>query len=180
VRVRVENSHASTVLSYAHGIAAGLGLHDQRAGRSVAAVIGDGAMTGGLAWEGLNNLAERPELPVVVVLNGNGRSYDPTIGGLARHLAALRTARRGPADLGPNVFEQLGLAYLGPVDGHDIPAVEAALHKARDMRQVVVVHVVTAKGRGWESADTDPADRMHGIGVLAPATGKPHAPAGTS
>ncbi|WP_228447066.1 1-deoxy-D-xylulose-5-phosphate synthase [Streptomyces paludis] len=176
----VENSHASTALSYAHGLAAGLGLHDHRAGRSVAAVIGDGAMTGGLAWEGLNNLAERPELPVVIVLNDNGRSYDPTIGGLARHLAGLRAGRRGPGADGPNVFEQLGLAYLGPVDGHDIPATEAALRKAREMRQVVVVHTVTDKGRGWAPAETDPADRMHGIGVLDPVTGRPHAPAGTS
>lgn len=176
----VENSHASTALSYAHGIAAGFGLDERRAGKCVVAVTGDGALTGGLAWEGLNNLAERPELPVVVVLNDNARSYDPTVGGLARHLAELRSGRHGSGNGGPNVFEQLGLAYLGPVDGHDIVAVEAALRQARDLGRVAVVHAVTDKGRGWAPAETDPADRMHGIGVLDPVTGRPHAPAGVS
>ncbi|MFB9831230.1 1-deoxy-D-xylulose-5-phosphate synthase [Actinoallomurus acaciae] len=176
----VENSHASTALSYAHGLAAGFGLDERRAGKCVVAVTGDGALTGGLAWEGLNNLAERPELPVVVVLNDNARSYDPTIGGLARHLAELRSGRRGSTTGGPNVFEQLGLAYLGPVDGHDIAAVEAALRQARDLGRVAVVHAVTDKGRGWAPAETDPADRMHGIGVLDPVTGRPHAPSGLS
>ncbi|WP_425427311.1 1-deoxy-D-xylulose-5-phosphate synthase [Actinomadura mexicana] len=176
----VENSHASTSLSYAHGLAAGFGLDERRAGGCVAAVVGDGAMTGGLAWEGLNNLAERPELPVVVVLNDNARSYDPTVGGLARHLAEQRSGRRGPGSDEPNVFQQLGLAYLGPVDGHDIAAVEAALREARDLRRVVVVHAVTDKGRGWAPAESDPADRMHGIGVLDPETGRPLSPPSVS
>lgn len=176
----VENSHASTALSYAHGIAAGFRLDERRPGRCVVAVIGDGALTGGLAWEGLNNLAERSGLPVVIVLNDNGRSYDPTVGGLARHLAELRSGRRGSGAGGPNVFEQLGLAYLGPVDGHDIPGVEAALRQARDLRRVVVVHAVTDKGRGWAPAEADPADRMHGIGVVDPVTGRSRAPAGVS
>jgi 1-deoxy-D-xylulose-5-phosphate synthase len=176
----VENSHASTALSYAHGLAAGFGLDEGRPERRAVAVIGDGALTGGLAWEGLNNLAERAELPVVVVLNDNGRSYDPTIGGLARHLAGLRAARDGSGAGEPNVFEQLGLAYIGPVDGHDIPAVEAALRRARELNRVAVVHAITDKGRGWGPAETDPADRMHGIGVLDPATGRPRAPARTS
>jgi 1-deoxy-D-xylulose-5-phosphate synthase len=172
----VENSHASTALSYAHGLAVGFGLDERRAGRCVVAVVGDGALTGGLSWEGLNNLAERPDLAVVVLLNDNGRSYDPTIGGLAQHLAELRSGRLA----GPNVFEQLGLAYLGPVDGHDIAAVEAALRQAREQRRVVVVHAVTDKGHGWAPAEADQADRMHGIGVLDPVTGRPRALAGMS
>lgn len=172
----VENAHASTALSYAHGIAAGFGIDEHQAGRHAVAVVGDGAMTGGLAWEGLNNLAERPELPVVVVLNDNARSYEPTVGGLARHLAELRSGHHGSA----NVFEQLGLAYLGPVDGHDIPALEAALRQARDLGRVVVVHTVTEKGRGWAPAETDPVNRMHAIGRLDHVTGRPLASASVS
>jgi 1-deoxy-D-xylulose-5-phosphate synthase len=176
----IENSHASTALSYAHGLAAGFGLDECQAGKCVVAVVGDGALTGGLAWEGLNNLAERPWLPVVVVLNDNARSYDPTVGGLARHLAELRSGSPRSVTSRPNVFEQFGLAYLGPVDGHDIPAMEAALRQARDLRRVAIVHAVTDKGHGWGPAETDPADRMHGIGVLDPGTGRPRAPASAS
>jgi 1-deoxy-D-xylulose-5-phosphate synthase len=163
----VENSHASTALSYADGLAkAGRlrGDHDRR----VVAVIGDGAMTGGLAWEALNNLGESRD-PVLVVLNDNGRSYDPTIGGLARHLASLRA---GTAEQGPNLFQNMGLTYLGPVDGHDIPALERALRAGAALGTPAVVHCVTEKGRGYHPAETDTADRMHGIGVLDPATGK--------
>src|SRR5215468_4623217 len=109
----VENSHASTGLSYAEGIARARTL--DRAPGHVVAVVGDGALTGGLAWEALNNLATSPGR-VIIVLNDNGRSYAPTVGGLADHLAALRQGRAGV----PNLFESLGLTYLGPVDGHDI------------------------------------------------------------
>jgi 1-deoxy-D-xylulose-5-phosphate synthase len=164
----VENSHASTALSYADGIAKALALrgeHDRR----VIAVIGDGALTGGLALEGLNNLGAAPQRPVIVVLNDNGRSYDPTAGALARHLAALRTRRRRGR---PVLFEQLGFAYLGPVDGHDIPALESALRRAAATGAPAVVHAVTSKGRGYPPAEADEADRMHGIGVLDPCTGR--------
>ena len=171
----VENSHASTALSYADGIAKAFQITDLR--RRVVAVIGDGALTGGLAWEGLNNLATAPHLPVVIVLNDNGRSYAPTVGGLAHHLARLCGRHRREAPPWPStdtsLFEQFGLAYLGPVDGHDIPELEAALRQAADLVRPVVVHVVTRKGMGYPPAEADKADRMHGVGVLDPAIGKP-------
>ena len=196
----VENSHASTALSYADGIAKAFRLRGELAGpdtlrdntdtesrgyandsghgggegaprgRHVVAVIGDGALTGGLAWEGLNNISGAPDRPVVVVLNDNGRTYAPTIGGLAGHLGGLR-AGTDPRPL----FETLGLAYLGPVDGHDIAATEAALRQAAALGRPVVVHVVTQKGHGYRPAEDDEADRMHGIGVLDPLTGAPAA-----
>ncbi|WP_072751761.1 1-deoxy-D-xylulose-5-phosphate synthase [Rhodococcus maanshanensis] len=182
----VENSHASTALSYADGLAKAFALRGEK-GRRVVAVIGDGGMTGGLAWEGLNNLSVPGSgLPVVVVLNDNGRSYDPTVGGLAAHLGALRRARhedastteRSPAPrlVANTVFEHLGLAYIGPVDGHDVAALESAFDHAGSLDRPVLVHVVTAKGRGYEPAETDDADRMHGIGILDPATGAATAP----
>ncbi|MEU4657585.1 1-deoxy-D-xylulose-5-phosphate synthase [Streptomyces sp. NPDC023723] len=162
----VENSHASTALSWADGLARADRLRGEARRRTVA-VVGDGALTGGMAWEALNNLG-RGGQPVVVVLNDNGRSYDPTVGALAEHLTALRAGR--PPGL--SLFETLGLAYLGPVDGHDLGAVERTLRLAADLDQPVVVHCVTEKGRGYLPAETDPADRMHGIGVLDPATGR--------
>ncbi|ASF12199.1 1-deoxy-D-xylulose-5-phosphate synthase [Nocardia brasiliensis NBRC 14402] len=171
----VENSHASTALSYADGLANAYRRDPDSRGRTVVAVIGDGALTGGLAWEGCNNLAARPDRPIVVVLNDNGRSYDSTVGGIARHLTLLR---RGE-DNG-SLFEQLGLDYLGPVDGHDVAAVEHALRCARDRARTVVVHVITEKGRGYEPAENDAADRMHAIGVLDRHTGRPVTAAGTS
>jgi 1-deoxy-D-xylulose-5-phosphate synthase/(E)-4-hydroxy-3-methyl-but-2-enyl pyrophosphate reductase len=192
----IESSHASTALSYADGIAKALHLAghlagtdhvaEATAGRHVIAVIGDGALTGGLALEGLNNLAAAPDRPVIIVLNDNGRSYDPTAGGLATHLTALRG--RGPwqSESAPandttvvkqsTVFEQLGLAYLGPVDGHDIGELEHALRYAACLNRPVVVHAVTEKGHGWQPAEADAADRMHGIGVLDPATGAARGP----
>ena len=153
----VENSHASTALSYADGLARAFALRGEHH-RAVVAVVGDGALTGGLAWEGLNNLGRHRDLPVVVLLNDNGRSYAPTVGGLADHLAALR------ADTGaPSVFPSLGLGYLGPVDGHDVAAVEAALRTALDRRAPTVVHCVTRKGRGYGPAEGDDVDCMHSI-----------------
>ncbi len=143
-------------------------MYKRQQHRRVVAVIGDGALTGGLAWEALNNLGGGGR-PVVVVLNDNGRSYDPTVGGLAEHLAALREHR----DTGRNLFEDIGFAYLGPVDGHDIAAVEDACRAAVRLHRPVVVHCVTEKGRGYPSAERDEADRMHGIGVIDPATGRP-------
>ncbi|MBW4717507.1 1-deoxy-D-xylulose-5-phosphate synthase [Saccharothrix obliqua] len=162
----VENSHASTALSYADGLVKAQRLRGE-AHRRVVAVIGDGALTGGLAWEALNNLARGG--PVVVVLNDNGRSYDPTVGGLADHLTALRAGRGD----GPNVFQQLGFTYVGPVDGHDVTAVEEACRVAVRADRPVVVHCVTEKGRGYAPAEQDEEDRMHGIGVLDPGTGRP-------
>ncbi|MBB5956905.1 1-deoxy-D-xylulose-5-phosphate synthase [Saccharothrix tamanrassetensis] len=159
----IENSHASTALSYADGVAKGLRLRGSD--RRVVAVVGDGALTGGMAWEALNNLAGTAH-PVVVVLNDNGRSYAPTAGGLAAHLAALRGGRRR------TLFEDLGLAYLGPVDGHDPLAVEDALREASALGRPVVVHCVTRKGEGHPPAERDDADRLHSVSAAGSAGGR--------
>ncbi|MET0134753.1 MAG: 1-deoxy-D-xylulose-5-phosphate synthase [Kibdelosporangium sp.] len=152
----IENSHASTALSYADGLAKAFAL--QRSDRRVAAVLGDGALTGGMCWEALNNLGAAPDRPVVIVLNDNGRSYAPTVGGIARHLAALRTGDTR------NVFEDFGLGYVGPVDGHDVAAVETALRRATALNGPVVVHCLTRKGHGHPAAEQDEADRLHAVG----------------
>ncbi|MFB9680091.1 1-deoxy-D-xylulose-5-phosphate synthase [Streptosporangium vulgare] len=206
----IENSHASTALSYADGLAKAYRLKGE-ADRTVVAVIGDGALTGGMAWEALNNIAARKDLPLIIVVNDNGRSYSPTIGGLASHLASLRTNQRyedvldfvkgnltrvpvvgapvydalhgvkkGLKDvLAPQVmFEDLGLKYIGLVDGHDEQAVEAALRRARDFRRPVIVHVLTKKGFGYSPAENHDEDCFHSPGVFDPLTGeekpKPH------
>ena len=204
----VENSHASTALSWADGIAKAYALKG-RADRHVVAVIGDGALTGGMAWEALNNIAAGHDRRLVVVVNDNGRSYDPTIGGLAHHLDSLRTARgyedvlawgkrtlrrsgppgrftydalhglkKGIKDvLAPQgMFEDLGIKYIGPVDGHDVAAVEASLRRARAFAGPVIVHVITEKGRGYSPAEQDVADRFHAVGQIHPETGLPVAP----
>jgi 1-deoxy-D-xylulose-5-phosphate synthase len=169
----VENSHASTALSYADGLAKGFWLTG-RCERRVVAVVGDGALTGGMAWEALNNLGAAPDRPVVVVLNDNGRSYEPTAGRLPAHLTELRGGTAGG-----NLFEDLGLAYLGPFDGHDEAAVENALRAAAALHHAVVVHVVTRKGRGHAAAEHDEADRFHT--VSPPRSGhRPPGPAWTS
>jgi 1-deoxy-D-xylulose-5-phosphate synthase len=204
----VENSHASTALSWADGIAKAnqlRGLGD----RSVVAVIGDGALTGGMAWEALNNIADGQDRSVVIVVNDNGRSYAPTIGGLAHHLDALRTTpsyervlgwgkrtlhrtgvpgrvaydalhgmKKGLKDvIAPQgLFEGLGIKYVGPVDGHDIVAMETALARAKSFGGPVIVHAITEKGRGYTPAETDVADRFHAVGVIHPETGLPVAP----
>jgi 1-deoxy-D-xylulose-5-phosphate synthase len=204
----VENSHASTSLSWADGIARAntvRGLRD----RHVVAVIGDGALTGGMAWEALNNISAAEDRRLVVVVNDNGRSYSPTIGGLAHHLDTLRTTdgyeqfldwgkrtlnRSGPPGrfayewlhglkkgikdvVAPQgMFEDLGLKYIGPVDGHDEQAVERALRQAKAFGGPVIVHVITEKGRGYVPAEQDVADRFHAIGVIHPETGLPIAP----
>ena len=204
----VENSHASTSLSWADGIARANHLqgHDER---HVVAVIGDGAMTGGMAWEALNNIADSADKHLVIVVNDNGRSYAPTIGGLAHHLDALRTnpgyervlsgvkrtllsqgapgraafdalhgLKRGLKDvLVPSAFfEDLGVKYTGPVDGHDITALEFALTRAREYAEPVIVHVITEKGRGYTPAEEDHADRFHAVGRIHPETGLPVVP----
>ena len=167
----VENSHASTALSYAYGTAVARTVQGAR-DRHVVAVVGDGSLTGGMAWEALNTIGgERRR--VVVVLNDNGRSYAPTVGGLADHLALLR--RDGPG--AGTVFEAMGLEYLGPVDGHDVAAVTAALREAADVDGPVVVHCTTSKGRGHPPAEADEVDRFHAVRA-APAPGA--APSGPS
>jgi 1-deoxy-D-xylulose-5-phosphate synthase len=206
----VENSHASTALSWADGIAKGRRLSGQT-GRHTVAVIGDGALTGGMAWEAINNIAIDKDLPLVIVVNDNERSYAPTTGGLADHLATLRTTRgyekflawgkrslaKTPVVGGPvfetlhgvkkglkdivapqGMFEDLGLKYIGPVDGHDEQAVERALRKAKDFGAPVIVHVLTQKGRGYQPAVDDAADQFHGVGKFNPETGLPFEVAG--
>ncbi|MBK5305701.1 MAG: 1-deoxy-D-xylulose-5-phosphate synthase [Frankiaceae bacterium] len=199
----VENSHASTALSYADGLAKAYRLRGEK--RHVVAVVGDGALTGGMCWEALNNIAA-DDLPVIIVVNDNGRSYSPTIGGLAQHLATLRMKpeyeqaldvvrnalsktplvgpplyealhgiKRGLKDLiQPQVmFEDLGLKYVGPIDGHDEQAMEAALRRARAFGGPVILHAVTVKGYGYQPAIDDEADCLHSVGVIDPLTGKP-------
>ena len=206
----VENSHASTALSWADGIAKGRRLRGET-GRHTVAVIGDGALTGGMAWEAINNIAVDKDLPLVIVVNDNERSYAPTIGGLADHLATLRTTRgyerfldwgkrslaktpvvggamfetlhgvkKGIKDIvaPQGMFEDLGLKYIGPVDGHDEQALERALAKARDFGGPVIVHVITQKGRGYQPAIDDAADQFHGVGKFNPETGLPFEVAG--
>ncbi|MGH3776249.1 MAG: 1-deoxy-D-xylulose-5-phosphate synthase [Pseudonocardiaceae bacterium] len=164
----IENSHASTALSYADGLAKAFALRGD-ANRRVVAIVGDGALTGGMCWEALNNIGAAPDRPVIIVLNDNGRSYSPTVGGLARHLAELRQSKVDRHTL----FEDLGLAYLGPVDGHDITAVENALRRASRLSRPVVVHCVTRKGKGYPPAEQDDADCLHTVGVIDPSTGCP-------
>ncbi|MBD7916733.1 1-deoxy-D-xylulose-5-phosphate synthase [Cellulomonas sp. Sa3CUA2] len=204
----VENSHASTALSWADGIAKARQLRGE-SDRHTVAVIGDGALTGGMAWEALNNIAAGVDRRLVVVVNDNGRSYAPTIGGFAQHLDTLRTTqgyesvltwgkttlrRSGPPGrlaydalhglkkgikdvVAPQgMFEDLGLKYIGPVDGHDEQAVERALRRARAFGGPVIVHVITEKGRGYTPAEQDVADRFHAVGKIHPETGLPLAP----
>jgi 1-deoxy-D-xylulose-5-phosphate synthase len=169
----IENSHASTALSYADGLAKAFALTGC-AERRVVAVVGDGAMTGGMCWEALNNIAAAPHRPVVIVLNDNGRSYEPTAGSLAVHLRALRAGTaRG------NVFEDLGFAYLGPVDGAEVTVVEGALRTAAVLQHPVVVHCITSKGAGYAPAEQDEADRLHTISPATPATDAIRGPAWT-
>ncbi|HEV7899540.1 MAG TPA: 1-deoxy-D-xylulose-5-phosphate synthase [Planosporangium sp.] len=174
----IENSHASTALSYGDGLARAFqlaGVSD----RSVVVVVGDGSLTGGMAWEALNNIGAAPQRPVIVVLNDNGRSYAPTVGGIAEHLAALRGAGSG-GRTGSTVFENLGLSFLGPVDGHDVVAVEDALRWARTLNRPVVVHCVTRKGNGYPPAERNGLDHLHTVRAIDPGTGEPLTPSGPS
>jgi 1-deoxy-D-xylulose-5-phosphate synthase len=152
----IENSHASTALSYADGLAKAFAL--RKNDRRVVAVLGDGALTGGMCWEALNNIGAAPDRPMVVVLNDNGRSYAPTVGGIASHLTELRFSGER------NIFEDIGISYIGPVDGHDILALEHALNQATRLNRPVVLHCVTHKGKGFEAAEHDEADRLHAVG----------------
>ncbi|MDO0917541.1 1-deoxy-D-xylulose-5-phosphate synthase [Streptomyces sp. DT2A-34] len=165
----VENSHASTALSYADGLAKARQLSGEQE-RAVVAVIGDGALTGGMAWEALNNLGAARDRPVIVVLNDNGRSYEPTHGALAHHLHTLKSGKDAAACR--NLFTDLGFTYFGPVDGHSTGDLEGVLRRARTLNQPVLVHVVTVKGKGYAPAEEDEADCLHAVGTVDPATGR--------
>ncbi|MBV1950411.1 1-deoxy-D-xylulose-5-phosphate synthase [Streptomyces sp. BV129] len=205
----VENSHASTSLGWADGLAKAHQVLGERG--HVVAVIGDGALTGGMAWEALNNIAAAKDRPLIIVVNDNERSYAPTIGGLANHLATLRTtdgyeqvlawgketlqrtpvvggllyeaahgAKKGFKDaFAPQgMFEDLGLKYVGPIDGHDIGAVESALRRAKRFHGPVLVHCLTEKGRGYAPALAHEEDHFHTVGVMDPLTCAPLNPSG--
>jgi 1-deoxy-D-xylulose-5-phosphate synthase len=201
----IENSHASTALSWADGISRGFSLSGQ-SNRHVVAVVGDGALTGGMSWEALNNLSPESERNLVIVVNDNERSYSPTIGGLATYLTTLRASREYERILGrgkrmlhntpvvgkyiygtlhglkkgikdmvapQGMFEDLGFKYLGPIDGHDIAAMEKTLHMAKEFGAPVIVHAITEKGRGYTPAIEDIAEKFHAVGIVDPVTGKP-------
>jgi 1-deoxy-D-xylulose-5-phosphate synthase len=164
----IENSHASTALAWAHGYAAARKALDDAPPRRVVAIIGDGSMTGGMAFEGLNNLGHTGT-DCLVVLNDNGRSYAPT----ASRLSAGPDASSGPVDLDsprPAFFETLGMQYFGPYDGHDIEELERAFAEVRDLPGPRLVHVVTEKGRGYRPAERDIIKRLHDTSVMAPTS----------
>jgi len=199
----IENSHASTALSYADGLAKA--LRQQGRPGTVLAFVGDGSLTGGMAWEALNNIAADDELPLVILVNDNGRSYTPTVGGLARQLSGLRTnphyeqildvvkrnVSRAPLVgsaaydvlhgikiglkdlLAPQgMFSDLGLKYVGPIDGHDVAAVERALLQAKQFGGPVLVHCLTRKGNGFSAAEAHEEDRFHAVGKINSTTGE--------
>ena len=201
----IENSHASTALSWGDGISRGFSLNGQ-SDRHVVVVVGDGALTGGMSWEALNNIATAKDRNLVIVVNDNERSYSPTIGGMATYLSTLRVTRgyekfldwgkdvlqRTPVVGGPiydtlhgvkkgikdiiapqGMFEDLGLKYMGPVDGHDIAAMERALLKAKAFGAPVILHAITEKGRGYAPALEDEAEKFHAVGIVDPETGLP-------
>lgn len=199
----VESSHASSSLSWADGIAKAYKLTEQN-DRYVIAVVGDGALTGGMTWEALNNITDDNDRKLVIVVNDNGRSYAPTIGGLARYLNGIRTEKfyrrlyrlskkvffkfgtigrmaystlrgAGKGLLGSfapkGMFPNLDLKYIGPVDGHDLHAMEAALRQAKKYSNPVIVHAITQKGKGYDPAVSDEADQFHAVGQIDPDTG---------
>jgi 1-deoxy-D-xylulose-5-phosphate synthase len=201
----IENSHASTALSWGDGISRGFSITGQD-DRSVVVIVGDGALTGGMSWEALNNIASAKDRNLVLVVNDNERSYSPTVGGVATYLSTLRVTqgyerfldwgkevlhktpvvgapiyetlhgvKKGIKDIiaPQGMFEDLGLKYLGPIDGHDIPALERALAQAKQFGGPVLVHVITEKGRGHQPAIEDEAEKFHAVGVVDPATGVP-------
>ena len=208
----IENSHASTALSWADGVSRGFALTGQP-DRHVVAVVGDGALTGGMSWEALNNLSPESDRNLVIVVNDNERSYSPTIGGLATYLTTLRASKeyerilsrgkrmlhntpfvgkyiygtlhgikKGMKDmLAPQgMFEDLGFKYLGPIDGHDIEAMEKTLQMAKEFGSPVIVHAITEKGRGYKPALDDMAEKFHAVGIVDPVTGKPLKASATS
>jgi 1-deoxy-D-xylulose-5-phosphate synthase len=201
----IENSHASTALSWGDGISRGFSLTGQK-DRHVVVVVGDGALTGGMSWEALNNIATAESRNLVIVVNDNERSYSPTIGGMATYLSTLRVTRgyekfldwgkdvlhrtpvvgvpiydtlhgmkKGIKDIiaPQGMFEDLGLKYIGPIDGHDIEAMERALLKAKAFGAPVILHAITEKGRGYAPAIEDEAEKFHAVGIVDPETGLP-------
>ncbi len=208
----IENSHASTALSWGDGISRGFSLTKQD-NRHVVVVVGDGALTGGMSWEALNNIASQESRNLVIVVNDNERSYSPTIGGVATYLSTLRVTqgyerfldwgkevlsktpvvgtpiyetlhgmKKGIKDIvaPQGMFEDLGLKYMGPIDGHDIAAMEKALTKAKEFGEPVLIHAITEKGRGYQPAVEDEAEKFHAVGIVDPETGEPIAKSGTS
>lgn len=201
----VESSHASSSLSWADGISRAFEMTGQ-GDRYVIAVVGDGALTGGMTWEALNNISDDNTRRLIIVVNDNGRSYAPTIGGMARFLNTVRTRRsyrslylssRQVFDrLGPPgralyrgmrgglhgflsrfsnnaaLYSNLDIKYIGPVDGHDIEAMQAALGQAKGYGAPVIVHAITQKGRGYDPAVSDAADQFHAVGQIDPETGE--------
>jgi len=201
----IENSHASTALSWGDGISRGFsvqGIED----RHVVVVVGDGALTGGMSWEALNNIATAKKRNLIIVINDNERSYSPTIGGVATYLSTLRVTsgyekfldwgkdvlHKTPVVGGPiydtlhgmkkgikdiiapqGMFEDLGLKYMGPIDGHDIVAMERALLQAKEYGAPILVHAITEKGRGHKPAVADEAEKFHAVGIVDPETGEP-------
>ena len=201
----VESSHASSSLSWADGISRAFGATGQR-DRHVVAVIGDGALTGGMSWEALNNITDDNDRKLVIVVNDNGRSYAPTIGGFAKTLNTIRTeswyrngykiskkvfsafGRPGRAlfnsihaaghtiftqNAPRGIFPNLGIQYIGPIDGHDLGAMEEALQRAKSLDAPVIVHAVTQKGRGYNPALSDEADQFHAVGQIDAESGLP-------
>ncbi len=208
----IENSHASTALSWGDGISRGFSITGQH-DRHVVVVVGDGALTGGMSWEALNNIATAENRNLVIVVNDNERSYSPTIGGLAAHLSTLRMTqgyerfldwgkdvlqktpvvgtpifetlhgvKKGIKDIvaPQGMFEDLGLKYIGPIDGHDIAAMDRALEQAKAFGEPILVHVITEKGRGYSPAIADEAEKFHAVGIVDPETGLPIASSKTS
>ena len=208
----IENSHASTALSWGDGISRGFSLQGAN-DRHVVVVVGDGALTGGMSWEALNNIAPEQKRNLVIVINDNERSYSPTIGGVATYLSTLRVTsgyekfldwgkevlhktpvvgmpiyetlhgmKKGIKDIvaPQGMFEDLGLKYLGPIDGHDIAAMERALRQAKDYGAPILVHAITEKGKGHKPAVADEAEKFHAVGVIDPESGEPLAKSGTS
>ena len=200
----VESSHASSSLSWADGIAKAYKLTNQD-DRYVVAVVGDGSLTGGMTWEALNNISDDNDRKLVIVVNDNGRSYAPTIGGLARYLNGIRTekvyrrlyrasksfffrfglvgrliysAARGAGKglLGSfapkGLFPNLDIKYIGPIDGHDLDAMEQALSQAKKYAYPVIVHAITQKGKGYNPATLNIEDQFHAVGQIDPETGK--------
>ena len=201
----VESSHASSSLSWAEGISRAFQMTGQD-DRYVVAVVGDGALTGGMTWEALNNISHDNERNLILVVNDNGRSYAPTIGGVARFLSkvraqgsyrafkssaerffglfgapgrslyrGLRGGTRGFLSRFANnedLYSNLDIKYLGPIDGHNIEDIEVALNQAKQKSAPVIVHVITEKGRGYAPARNDEADQFHAVGQIDPATGE--------
>jgi 1-deoxy-D-xylulose-5-phosphate synthase len=201
----IENSHASTALSWGDGISRGFSIQGA-SDRHVVVVVGDGALTGGMSWEALNNIAPEQKRNLIIVVNDNTRSYSPTIGGVATYLSTLRVTsgyekfldwgkevlhktpvvgvpiyetlhgmKKGIKDIvaPQGMFEDLGLKYMGPIDGHDIEAMEKALQQAKDYGAPILVHAITEKGKGHEPAVADEAEKFHAVGVIDPETGEP-------